>query len=92
MAHFRGRRVPELADQYFWEEYEEEMEDWEAWYHLGYDNGYASGYLKGEKHDIQVSKLEHEIDTLKALLGANVRVMKAEIRKEMEEENAKATS
>lgn len=56
--------------------------DMEAAYHAGYQD-YKSERMNNIDLEAKISKLE-------ALLGANVRVMKLEIKKELEEEAEKA--
>lgn len=63
----------------FYEELEG-MSDIDLAYHEGYDAGYA----EGSKYLCTLTELEKENEALRNLLGANVRVMKAEIRKEIE--------
>lgn len=78
MGSFLGQHLPEYNP--FWEEKDyDDKPDWWKWYHLGYDDGYAS-------HEFPVSeyqRLQKENEQLRDLLSANVRVMKAEIKKEM---------
>jgi hypothetical protein len=86
MGRLRGHHIP---DEYnpFWEEHD--VPDHEAWYYCGHEDGYEVGFQEGRNTEETVQKLSREVETLKELLSANVRVMKAEIKKELEEENAK---
>lgn len=78
MGRFRDHRIPDYNP--FWEEkiYEDEDDYWH-WYHLGYQEGWTVANEDTESRQV----LKQRIAQLEDLLSANVRVMKAEIKKEM---------
>lgn len=69
----------------FWDypEHQEYMSKEELIYCEGYSDGYAKGYTKGSDHRDSLENLERYNSQLENLLSANVRVMKAEIFKEL---------
>ncbi len=84
MGYFRSFKIPDYNP--FWEEPEHhrfQEEHW-FWYHLGYDDGYAKGTDYGTRTQEEFDKLTQENEALRQLIGANVRVMKDELRKEMD--------
>lgn len=68
----------------FWEEpeYQESMTDLQKMYCCGYEDGYG----EGSEYKARLEVLEQQNESLRGLLAANVRVIKAEIKKELEEE------
>lgn len=85
MGYFLGEKMPEYNP--FWEEPEyEDKPDWWKWYHFGYDDGYGSGSnYRGEDLDT-IDSLRDKIESLENLLSANIRVIKDELRKEIDQE------
>lgn len=70
----------------FWDDVdykkEHSLSDKEKLYHIGYEDGYG----EGSEYRERLEKLEEENEALRALCAANVRVIKEELRKELEEE------
>lgn len=68
----------------FWDDplHYEHMSNKERLYHCGYQDGYDAGSEYAET----LKELKQENESLRSLIGANVRVLKAEIKRELEEE------
>ena len=84
MARYNNHRVPDSYDPN-WKKYD--LGEYWDWWHLGYEDGVSDikfeyGLDEQEGAQIRIEKLEQENRQLKALLGANVRVIKEELRKE----------
>lgn len=78
MGYFLGQKIPNY--NIFWEEDRyKDMPDYWKWFHLGYDEGYDD---YGQDPDNE-AKLAKENEALKALIAANYRVIREEIRKEL---------
>lgn len=82
MGYFLGEKMPTYNP--LWEEphYKDEP-DWWKWYHLGHQDG----YIEGSSYRDKLDNLEQENESLRGLLTANVRVIKEELRKELDQEN-----
>jgi hypothetical protein len=66
----------------FWEE-REELSDLEKMYHVGYEDGYDEGSEDRER----LKTLEQENESLRGLLGANIRVIREEIKKQIRDQD-----
>jgi hypothetical protein len=79
MGYFLGQKMPEYNP--FWEEPEyADQPDWWKWYHLGYEDGYGQYPIDTEP----ARKVAQENEALKALIAANYRTMREEIKKELD--------
>jgi len=79
MGYYNGKRIPDGWDPW-WEERETPPPEHEAFYFIGYEDGLAEGLGDGESKE----KLKRRISQLEDLLSANVRVIKEELKKELE--------
>lgn len=70
----------------WWEE-NEDLSPKEYFFEYGYAEGYSEGYKKGVEEREKSDLLEKKIGQLESLLSANVRVIKAELKKELENED-----
>lgn len=94
MARYGGYRIPESYSP-DWEKHG--MPEYYQWWHLGYEDGVWQTKWEygipdedtetGKETISQIEKLEQENRALKALIGANVRVIKEELRKENQNES-----
>lgn len=84
MGYYLGTK---LEYNPFWEEkeHQEYMTDLQKMYCCGYDAGYSSGtdYLECNRDTLKV--LEQENESLRGLLGANIRVNEEEVNKAIED-------
>ena len=80
MGRFLGKHIPDNYD-HWWQE-REDMPEHEQWWHLGHEDGYQDGYDAGFGDIKKQKNLEGQIDSLKELLAANVRVIRADLEKE----------
>lgn len=91
MARYGGHRIP---DEYHsnWAK-TMSLGEWWEWWHLGYEDGisqaewdYGIPHNEEDRKDTLkiVEQLRLENEQLKNLLSANVRVIKKELRKELE--------
>lgn len=82
MGYFRSGKIPEYNP--FWEdeEHQEHQPEHWFWYHLGYDDGHRDGAYRAGLTTEEIEKVVLENESLKALLDANVRVIKEDLKKE----------
>lgn len=82
MGYFRGKHIPDYFDP-FWEE--RDLEDHEAWFHLGYETGFSD--VNRSLATAREKELETRIEQLESLIAANYRVMKEELKAQFEKQN-----
>lgn len=83
MARYNGHRIP---DQYHSDWAVNSLGEWYDWWHLGHEDGVLHTELEIETKEIK--RLTQENEALKNLVAANVRVIKEELRKELEDQEA----
>lgn len=79
MGYYLGKKIP-VRDPW-WEE-RKDMEDYEKWWNLGFEEGYNEGSLYFKTDHVENQKLLLENSSLKQLLEANIRVIKQDLMKE----------
>lgn len=83
MGRFNGHHIPDEYDPN-WSNRMDYIDGWK-WWHIGYEDAKLAYHLDEETED-KIKRLNKENGTLRDLLAANVRVIKAELLKEIEED------